>query len=507
MNLVFSVEEQRTGIISAGVGIGTASGLSLNAEVRENNFRGLGQTLGFKVEFGQLRKIASINFSEPWILPRGPQISLGASLSASMTVAGYALPSQYLAKDALGNYVATNNPNGGNFLFQNTLGELQSNWSPDLTVNTSLNGQLPYTSAIFGASVYASTRFAYWYVFGWQNALEFKRNFFDTLWPADSRVPSQKELTRQALVREQYSMATNLLEDEPWKTTFTTTFSIGRDTRDNTLNPARGTYTKASLDFVFINNNLTRWNLQWSVYRRFLKYFVFAWQSDLWSLGNPIGGPAYFRAELDQYYTFTREEVRGWEYNDIAKFRSELAGTPAYANRGFTLSTPSGNYVNYGASKVRHGLEIRFPIAEQVLWGLLFVDAGNLSTTKVFDTNGMMFAFPSDRGFKDFGRDFGNFLGEYMFDMGVGLRLQIPAFPIRLYLSWKFRYFPEKNYFAIWNQTPTRLFGRQLDYDLSQAYNAFGDTANANAAKERYDSGGGIDFPAPTVVLNIFGYF
>ncbi|MBN8218649.1 MAG: outer membrane protein assembly factor BamA [Spirochaetes bacterium] len=502
MNLVFSVEEQRTGIISAGVGIGTASGLSLNAEVRENNFRGLGQTLGFKIEFGQLRKIASVNFSEPWILPHGPQVSLGASFSASLTVAGYALPSQYLAKDPSGNMVATNNPNGGAFLYQDTLGQLQSNWSPDLTASSSLAGQLPYTYAVFGTSVFASTRFAYWWVFGWQNAFEIKRNFFDTLWPADSRVPSQKELTRQPIVREQYNMATALLEDEPWKPTFTTTFTLGRDTRDNTLNPTRGTYAKASVDFVFINNQLTRWNLQWSAYKKFLKYFVFAWQSDLWSLGDPIGGHSQFRAELDQYYTFTREEVRGWEYADIALLRSTLSAKPQNADRNYTLATSAGNYVNYGSAKVRHGLEVRFPIAEQVLWGLLFVDAGNLSATSVF-SNGLDFAFPIGQGMPQFEK----ILGEYMFDMGVGLRLQIPAFPIRLYLSWKFRYYPEIHNFAIWRQDTTKIFGRQVDQDMAKALSAFGDTQKAAEAQSRYDNGGGFNFPAPTVVLNIFGYF
>ena len=79
MNLIISVEEQPSATISVGGGYGTTSGFSIFADVTERNFRGLGETIGLKVEYGPLRSSIAVSFIEPWLLDDYP-LSFNASL-------------------------------------------------------------------------------------------------------------------------------------------------------------------------------------------------------------------------------------------------------------------------------------------------------------------------------------------------------------------------------------------------------------------------------------------
>lgn len=79
MNLIVDVQEQPSATISVGGGYGTTSGFSIFADVTEKNFRGRGQTLGVKVEYGPLRSALTLSFIEPWILDNYP-LALNAAI-------------------------------------------------------------------------------------------------------------------------------------------------------------------------------------------------------------------------------------------------------------------------------------------------------------------------------------------------------------------------------------------------------------------------------------------
>lgn len=68
MNLIVDVEEQPTGTISLGGGYGSASGFSIFADVKENNFMGNGQTIGVKFEYGPEKTSVTLSFQERWLL-------------------------------------------------------------------------------------------------------------------------------------------------------------------------------------------------------------------------------------------------------------------------------------------------------------------------------------------------------------------------------------------------------------------------------------------------------
>ena len=72
MNLIVEVEEQPSATISVGGGYGTTSGFSIFADVMERNFRGRGQSLGVKVEYGPYRSSVALTFVEPWLLDDYP---------------------------------------------------------------------------------------------------------------------------------------------------------------------------------------------------------------------------------------------------------------------------------------------------------------------------------------------------------------------------------------------------------------------------------------------------
>jgi outer membrane protein insertion porin family len=64
-------------------------------------------------------------------------------------------------------------------------------------------------------------------------------------------------------------------------------------------------------------------------------------------------------------------------------------------------------------------LELRMPISEQVLWGVLFLDAV-AGYPQVSDLRGMS-------------------INDFLFSFGGGIRFSIPQFPIRLYLAKRFK--------------------------------------------------------------------
>jgi len=87
-DLVFTVEEQRTGQFMTGVGFSSIDKLIGFAEVSQGNFDirgkpflGAGEKIKLRAEFGSTREAYSISFVEPWFLDR--RLSLSVDLYSS----------------------------------------------------------------------------------------------------------------------------------------------------------------------------------------------------------------------------------------------------------------------------------------------------------------------------------------------------------------------------------------------------------------------------------------
>ena len=69
-DLNVEVKEKSTGYFNVGIGFSTVNGALVRTGVTENNFRGLGQRLGFDVAVSQKSQDFDISFTEPYFLGR-----------------------------------------------------------------------------------------------------------------------------------------------------------------------------------------------------------------------------------------------------------------------------------------------------------------------------------------------------------------------------------------------------------------------------------------------------
>lgn len=75
IDVVFEVEEQRTGAASMGAGYSDRDKLVGTIGLQIPNFRGMGQNLDFSWEFGTRREQFLIGFTEPWLLDTPTSLS------------------------------------------------------------------------------------------------------------------------------------------------------------------------------------------------------------------------------------------------------------------------------------------------------------------------------------------------------------------------------------------------------------------------------------------------
>lgn len=73
-----NVEEQPTGELQLSAGFSSLESFILSASIRQRNFRGRGQTVGFSVNYSRYSRSAQISFTEPYVFDRN--ISLGADI-------------------------------------------------------------------------------------------------------------------------------------------------------------------------------------------------------------------------------------------------------------------------------------------------------------------------------------------------------------------------------------------------------------------------------------------
>lgn len=70
VDLEFQVEEKQTGQVSAGAGYNSQDKVVGNVGMGIPNFRGMGQSLNFNIEFGSNRNSYSVSFTEPYLFGR-----------------------------------------------------------------------------------------------------------------------------------------------------------------------------------------------------------------------------------------------------------------------------------------------------------------------------------------------------------------------------------------------------------------------------------------------------
>ena len=67
VNLVVEIEEKSTGMLSAGGGVGSLTGFTITAQISDSNFQGNGTRIGTNFSVGGLSQSVSVDYAEPWI--------------------------------------------------------------------------------------------------------------------------------------------------------------------------------------------------------------------------------------------------------------------------------------------------------------------------------------------------------------------------------------------------------------------------------------------------------
>ncbi len=391
MDLTFEIEEGKTAMVSGGGGFSTSSGLSIFAELKEMNFLGRGLQVGISGEFGEDLKRAGVNFVEPYIfqLP----IYFGFDFS----------------------YFHENVNTGVDLGTVDNLGFTEYSYYTRQGIEV-LFRVGHYFLDYYSTFLTFDTIFQQYQQSAKQGATE--------AGPVNVPIDVADQLTKPV-----FKDGFKRLEGD-WNTTFILSYTILRDSRNNYLNPTRGWYARYDVDFFFGFNELSKQTLTGFVAIPFFFGSSFALYGEFGQILDGMTGK--IKNDSDVLYNLNPfEDIRGWNGDLYTVFK---------LNRGLSTYTfADGFLTSYGRTKIRLFFEYRIPIIKDVLGFTAFLDIGQLwlpyPTVKTI--NGIN-EFTYAANFIDVKSLFDP--SQYIYSVGVGLRLTVPIFNIRLYAAKRFVY-------------------------------------------------------------------
>lgn len=430
MNLIVELVEQPTGTISMGGGYGTISGFSIFTELGENNLNGTGQRVSGRLEFGPLRKMFQLSWTEPWIFDKPWSLTVSVFYTSQTLNVGAAA-------------ITENN-------------------------NQSIKESASFERSRVGVSAGIGHRF----FINWSHFHRYSPSFFISTRPT-------------SLVSDQVLAEVS----HGWQFRSQLTNGISFDDRDNIFNSTSGKSLVFSVDnvgqylggqshfdqirpmfeffhtwfdytlFGLIRSNALR---RWRVVQEFRTSSVFTYERvPVYHEQDKQKNP-YIQI-MDLNYLGGYESLRGWRFDD----------------RFYPTEWRNGS-----SSRILFGSELRFPIEPSLLWFVIFFDAGamyeevnraigeraksfkeydslvqqqralanplinptaamNLFLYENYDSSGKKNP-ESPFSTEDPGRlvlSVNNVaLDRFRFSWGFGLRIQIPVLPLRLYFAQKLRY-------------------------------------------------------------------
>jgi len=347
VDLNLKIVEQRTGLITVGVGFGTLSGFSVFEEVTEKNVFGTGWSARERIEFGERRKSVELGASTNWIIPYVP-------VSFSFTF-------RYI-DDTLDAIYSLKNPN------------------PFIEYTYKLKAlEFDFT---FGHFITDN-----WFIFtGYLVSFSKASNpLYFTLADVDSTTIRGDSLYRDLVAGMENRYLIKISHR----------IGVSYDTRDLVLNTRTGWRIRGTATYT---GGVYGGDSQWLKWQNDYSYFinpvwdlVFAFFASYEMFFDQFNGKFLIR-DIDRLRFDGFNELRGWRQFGV----DELVGQ---------------------GSKVSLIHEIRFPIFGEVLWSVLFADAGDISDKRPSLPNHI-----------------------HYFSFGFGFRIQIPMIPIRFYFAKKADY-------------------------------------------------------------------
>ncbi|MFW5684913.1 MAG: outer membrane protein assembly factor BamA [Spirochaetota bacterium] len=421
MDLVINVEEAQTADITFGVAFGGSSEFPISAQVgwSDRNFRGQGQTLGFQAQVSPVEQLLTFNFLERWFADE--RWSLGADLSVNRSVRS-GEPQDILAPIFSGDEPnAVPDPFEGYYVFSE-----ETEYPAD-------SGTVYQAGEIFPGAV------------------------------TDDLIAEYNLVTDYAYAGLSSISDEYLMQYTEWN------ISLGGNTgyrfRTTLGTLALSTTLRSSLNYVSydptqvrpfdrdLRASLNEWQLvnRWGITANLdRRRGLFLSPSSGYVLNQGVtftggflfGNRHYIRSDSSAEAYFTLWDVpvfEGWNFKTVLALHSDISFVlptfwvpPEYA--GLDQPVAGGDrlqtnpmFIARGWDPVTGGealwnnwIELRTPIAEQVIWTDAFLDAVAL------------WEDPAQIG------QLG--VSNMLFSMGAGIRFTIPQFPIRLYLAKRFRF-------------------------------------------------------------------
>ena len=395
MELAINITEGKTAMISGGGGFSTSSGFKVFASVKEINFLGRGLQLGLSGEFGETQKRLALNFAEPYLL--NLPIYLGVDLS-------------YFNEDV----------NTGYEIGTKKFGGIEYSY---------------YTRHGFEGIVTLGHYFADYYstFISLDTIVQQYQQWHDQGANSDGPNYVLSDIKKYLTHRINRKNGSFYRWESDWFTTFILSYSLVRDSRNDYLNPTRGSYLKGAIDFYFGHTQLMRLSATGFLAVPAGDWVSFAFYGEI---GQIIGTPGLkLKNDADVlYYLNPFEDVRGWDTSGYTLFKQ---------NRGLSTYNMIGNNNtidswSYGRAKVRFFAELRIPIVKRSFGFVTFFDAGQLwlPNSAGLSSDGYSDSYPSQFvGIKDIFDP-----SQYIYSVGFGVRLTIPIFNIRFYIAKRFVY-------------------------------------------------------------------
>jgi outer membrane protein insertion porin family len=384
IDLVFTVEESSTADINFGVMFsGGDNPISGTIKWNERNLGGNGQTLGVNVELSPVKQLASLNFYEPWLM--GVRWSAGATLSVDHSTEmnilqdilapvfsdddeeisapdPYATREEYLAALAAGETIPDQ--------------YLMSYESFEVSLALNTGYRMKTAAGLLGVRGSISSRLRYIH--------------YDPLLyrPFEGSVRDNLDVPR---IIDRFAP------------------TIYLDGRDYYLNPSNGYYLSQGIGFTGgILGGSRHYIRTDTILEGFLTLFsvpVF----ERWDWSIILAAHTGLSMILPQFYYDPKKGI--WGPGTVTDSTDLLYIDGMTVGRGWRQM--------YGEALWDNKIELRTPLAKDVLTGVLFFDAAAL------------WSDPADMA--------SIAIDDFRFSFGAGLRFTIPQFPIRLYLGKAFQ--------------------------------------------------------------------
>ncbi|MDY6933856.1 MAG: outer membrane protein assembly factor BamA [Spirochaetota bacterium] len=392
MNLIIDVEEQPTGTISLGGGYGTSTGFSIFTDVGENNLLGNGQRVGVRFEYGPRKSSITLSFREPWLL------DFPVGFTASIFYELYRVT------------------------------DVQS-----MFVNSDDTAE--YQKQAFGYSLGLSYRFWYYYGVGsiWSHSF---KSYLDPSGNSPDYIF--------------FDVAKGLQEKR------TLTLYSYRDSKDNYMNPTRGSRVEFSVSFTggYIlrgEDHYIKYNPEfYHYYSPFHLPFLRSHPCVIELRTNATFiRPPFNRGKLQKIQP--RDENEWLDSSD----RLFLGGVETLRGYGIDDIDLPYSWQEGLFNRILYGIEFRIPIHPQMLWIALFFDAGSLWTESFWEEN-MSEKYqeiirndkeidptdPNDEvllyDIKDFHK--ADLMSYFKYSWGFGFKIQIPMMPLRFWFGRKLKW-------------------------------------------------------------------